>query len=125
MSAELLDRLDEWKSLFGSPATSPLEQLLATIATERFPDAEALIRLHETVLFLRAYPASRKAARLADAILFSFGKRVAGLQAAGADLEAFEAPEVSGIAGGGRGPGSLRGARGLRDRGHVARGGVR
>ena len=99
MSTELLDRLDEWKSRFGSPDTSPLEQLLATIATERFPGAEALIRLHETVLFLRAYPASRKAARLADAILFSFGKRVAGLQAAGADLEAFEAPEVSGIAG--------------------------
>src|ERR1039457_5619285 len=99
MSTELLDRLDEWKSRFGSPDTSPLEQLLATIATERFPGAEALIRLHETVLFLRAYPASRKVARLADAILFSFGKRVAGLQAACADLEAFEAPEVSGIAG--------------------------
>src|ERR1039457_4126342 len=99
MSAELLDRLDEWKSLFGSPDTSPLEQLLATIATERFPDAEALIRLHATVLFLRAYPPSRKAARLVDAILFSFGKRVAGLQAAGEDLGTFEAPEVSGVAG--------------------------
>jgi hypothetical protein len=99
MSTELLDRLDEWKSRFGSSDTGPLEQLLAGIATERFPDAEALIRLHETLLFLRAYPPSPKVARLADAILFSFGKRLAGLQAAGEDLSAFEAPEVSGIAG--------------------------
>jgi hypothetical protein len=99
MSTELLSRLDEWKSRFGSPGTGPLEQLLATIASERFPNAEALIRLHETVLFLRAYPPSRKAARLADAILVSFGKRVAELQSAGGDLAAFEAPEVSGIAG--------------------------
>jgi hypothetical protein len=99
MSTELLDRLDEWKRRFGAPDTGPLERLLATVATERFANAETLIRLHETALFLRAYPPSRKAARLVDAILFSFGKRVAGLQAAGEDLGAFEAPEVSGVAG--------------------------
>ncbi len=100
MSTELLDRLDEWKSRFGTPDTAPLERLLTAIALEHFPDAASLIRLHETLLFLRAYPASRKAAKLADEILFAFGKRVAGLQAAGGDLEAFEAPEISGIAGG-------------------------
>ena len=97
MSAELLDQLDEWKSRFGSPDITALEQLLAIIATERFPDAESLIRLHETLLFLRAYPPNLKIAKLADAILFSFARRVAGLQAAGGDLDAFESPEVSGI----------------------------
>ena len=99
MSAELLDQLDEWKSRFGSPDVPALEQLLAIIATERFPDAESLIRLHETLLFLRAYPPNLKVAKLADAILFSFARRVAGLQAAGGELDAFEAPEVSGVAG--------------------------
>jgi len=99
MSTELLDRLDEWKGRFGSPDTRPIEQLLSAIAIERFPDAASLIRLHETLLFLRAYPPSLNAAKAADAILFAFEKRVAGLQAAGEDLDAFESPEVSGIAG--------------------------
>ncbi|HLK66399.1 MAG TPA: hypothetical protein VKU19_23355 [Bryobacteraceae bacterium] len=98
-ATELLDRLDQWKGRFGSPGVTGLEQLLSTIATERFGDAASLIRLHETLLFLRAYPPSLKAAKLADAILFAFAKRVAGLQAAGESVDDFEAPEISGIAG--------------------------
>src|SRR6185369_1729640 len=99
MSTELLDRLDAWKARYGSPGTGELEQLLALIADERFAGAESLIRLHETLLFLRAYPPSRKVASLADSILSGFARRVAGLQAAGEDASPFEAPEVSGIAG--------------------------
>src|ERR1017187_2540908 len=93
MPRELLDRLDEWKSRFGPTGDGQLERLLAKIAGHRFRDAESLIRLHETLLFLRAYPRSRELARLADQILFSFADRI------GDDLEPFEEPEVSGIAG--------------------------
>lgn len=99
MSKELLDRLDEWKLRFGCPDTGPLEQILAEIMSSRFADADALIRLHETLLFLRAYPPSRKVAKLADKILFSFANRIAELESAGGDLSPFEEPEVSGIAG--------------------------
>jgi hypothetical protein len=53
-----------------------------------------LIQLHETVLFLRAYPQSPRVLRLADEILFSFAERLRGV-----DQTAFEDPEISGIAG--------------------------
>ena len=88
----LLDQLEKWKSRFGPPGDGQLERLLATAARRRFRDAASLIRLHETALFLRAYPRTPEVARLADAILFSFAGRVT-------ELEAFEAPEISGIAG--------------------------
>ncbi len=88
----LLDQLEKWKSRFGPTGDGQLERLLAAAARCRFRDAASLIRLHETALFLRAYPRTPEVARLADAILFSFAGRVS-------DLPAFEEPEISGIAG--------------------------
>ncbi|MGA2040449.1 MAG: hypothetical protein ABSH42_14315 [Bryobacteraceae bacterium] len=95
----LLDRLDEWKRRFGPPETGQLERLLAAAAKYRVRDAPGLIRLHETLLFLRAYPRTPEVARLADEILFAFADRVARLREAGVDPEPFAEPEVSGIAG--------------------------
>ena len=94
MPRNLLDRLDEWKVRFGGPETGKLERLLERVARSRVRDAAGLIRMHETLLFLRAYPRTPAVARLADEILFAFAARVAGVE-----LEPFEAPEVSGIAG--------------------------
>ena len=99
MSHALLDRLDRWKGRFGGAGADQLERLLGVVARRRFRDPASVIRLHETLLFLRAHPRSPAVARLADAILFAFADRVAGLKAAGADVSAFEEPEVSGIAG--------------------------
>jgi hypothetical protein len=93
MPTELLERLDQWKRVFDPARTAELETLLAAIANEKFADARDLIRLHETLLFLRAYPASERVARIADEILFAFEKRIPD------DLDPFEGPEVSGIAG--------------------------
>ena len=95
----LLDRLDEWKRRYGTPETGQLERLLGALAKHRVGDAAGLIRLHETLLFLRAYPRTPAVARLADAILFAFAKRVALLGADGVAAELFSEPEVSGIAG--------------------------
>ncbi len=94
MPRDLLDRLDEWKRRFEPEGAGQLERLLAQIAGRRFRDPATLIRLHETLLFLRAYPRTPEVARLADSILFSFADRVARM-----DGGAFEEPEVSGIAG--------------------------
>jgi len=94
MPPPLLAQLEHWKSRFGPPGDGQLERMLAAAARRQFRDAGSLIRLHETALFLRAYPSNPEVARLADAILFSFAGRVAEL-----DAEAFEAPEISGIAG--------------------------
>ena len=95
MPTDLLARLEEWKSRFGAPDVRELHQLLADIAGHRFSDAASLIRLHECLLFLRAYPADAEVMRLADAALFSFPRRVAEL----ADLSACEDAAVSGIEG--------------------------
>jgi hypothetical protein len=99
MADELLDRLDTWKRCFGPPDTGQLERLLAEVARRRLRDASEVIRLHENLLFLRSYPRNPEVARRADAILFSFADRIAAMAAAGADVSAFEEPEVSGIAG--------------------------
>src|SRR6266850_286611 len=99
MTGTLLDRLEQWKSRFGTGRTADLEKLLAAVRKLRVADAAALIRLHETLLFLRAYPRSVKVARMADAILFSIADRVAEARAAGTDLSELITPEISGIAG--------------------------
>ena len=93
MSTELIERLEEWKRRFEPPRAGELERLLKAIAKEEFGDAQDLIRLHETLLFLRAYPLSEPVAQLADEILFDFENRLP------ADIDPFEEPEVSGIAG--------------------------
>lgn len=94
-----LDRLDLWKIRFGQGSDRELERLLTSAARWRCNTPAEAIRFHETLLFLRAYPRSPRVARLADRILFGFAERIRRMERAGVDLEAFEAPEVSGIAG--------------------------
>ncbi len=64
-----------------------------------FDDAGSLIRFHDLLLFLRAFPQSRKVAHLADDLLAGIMHQVERLQASGADLERFDDEEFSGIAG--------------------------
>jgi hypothetical protein len=63
------------------------------------PTAESLIRLHETLLFRRAYPGDRAALSRTEALLSRFGRRVSAFAKSGGDLAPFDRPEVSGIAG--------------------------
>jgi hypothetical protein len=72
---------------------------MRSLAARRFPDAERLIRFHEALLFLRAYPPDRATRDLAERLLARFGERVLALGRAGADLSAFDEVEVAGIAG--------------------------
>lgn len=95
MATDLLTRLEAWKTRYGVPDPRPLHRLLAAIAAHRFSDAASLVRLHECLLFLRAYPADAGVLRLSDAILSRFAARIAPLS----DLAAFEDSAVSGIAG--------------------------
>jgi hypothetical protein len=91
MTQNLLAQLEARKRLI--PA-SDLESLLAEAAPLRLDNANDLIRLHETLLFFRAYPPTLTVARLADNILATFAARTADI-----DSPAFAEPEVSGIAG--------------------------
>ena len=65
----------------------------------RLRTAESLIRLHETLLFRRAYPRNRATLSSTEALLSRFGRRVEAFAKSGEDVEPFDRPEVSGIAG--------------------------
>ncbi|HKQ05240.1 MAG TPA: hypothetical protein VJ464_08925 [Blastocatellia bacterium] len=95
---QLLDQLDEAKRDFGA-AGGRVAMLLAEIGKRELEDAEALVRFHEALLFIRAYPQDRDALVAADRLLDSFGQRVAALLKAGADPVSFDYIEYSGIAG--------------------------
>ena len=94
----LLDQLDELKSRFGERETSTLERILTRLSRREISDVAALIRLHEILLFFRAYPQNARTRELAESQLRSFGKRVAALRDAEIDLSELDDPEVSGIA---------------------------
>ena len=95
---QLLARLEESKR---RPGTAEVEILraLVTLSRSHLDDAESLIRLHETLLFFRAYPPSARVRRQVDAILQSFAGRVSKLDEAGGDLSPLDEVEVSGMAG--------------------------
>ena len=95
----LLGQLDELKSRFGSREHQSVARILSRLSRLAVRDAETLIRLHETLLFLCAYPQTARVRRLAEALLKSFPKRVAALCDADVDLSPLDQPEVSGIAG--------------------------
>src|SRR5260370_6277735 len=95
----LLDRLEARKRHFGPSGQAGTARLLQSLDRRQFPDAASLIRLHESVLFFRAYPANAEILRLADRLLSTFAERVRTLERSGADLEPFEEPDVSGISG--------------------------
>lgn len=97
MNERLLAKLEEVKRR--RPGARRVAVLLRRIRGARFSDAESLVRLHDALLFLRAYPHSREVLRLSDLLLSEFAARVARLAASGADLSPFDHPEVSGIAG--------------------------
>ncbi len=89
-----LDRLAQSKGQFGREAARQTAGLLTRLAHARLSAPADLIRLHETVLFLRAFPQSARVAWLADGILDSFVDRMRGV-----DPAPFDDPEISGIAG--------------------------
>jgi hypothetical protein len=94
---QLLDRLDESKRQFSPRQHLKTASILNRLSRRKFNDAEALIRYHELLLFVRAYPQSAGVLRLAEQELKSFGNRIELLEELDVDLSPFENPEVSGI----------------------------
>jgi hypothetical protein len=90
----VVEGLEAAKGKFGARAAREVLALLKRAGQTRFRDPQDLIHLHETVLFLRAYPQSARVLREADRILFSFAERLRGMP-----REEFEYSEISGIAG--------------------------
>jgi hypothetical protein len=95
----LLDLLAELKSRFEPGDGLRAQRVLAQLGRRHFTDAASLIRFHEILLFVRAYPHTPATRRSSEELLTSFHKRVTRLRASGADVSAFADPPVSGIAG--------------------------
>lgn len=95
----MLDQLEESKKTFGVKEQPRLAKLLTQLSRRRFADAESLIQLHESLLFMLAYPQSKKLLNQTKKLLASFPNRIEYLKKIAADLAPFEDPEISGIAG--------------------------
>ena len=94
-----LDRIEALRRAFGTDEHASLPRLLQQLGRKRFPDAGALIRFHEALLFYRAYPPNPEVLRVAEDLLRLMPTKIAELRRAGVDLTPFEEPDVSGIAG--------------------------
>jgi hypothetical protein len=103
MAANSLDRqltqLESCGYSFGRREAAPVVKLLKRLDAARFPDSPSLIRFHEALLFLRAFPQGPTVVRITGRILSSFHNKVEALRKDGADMDDFDTFEVSGIAG--------------------------
>src|SRR5437879_38043 len=95
----LLASLETAKSRFGRGAAAKTKVLLDQLSGHSFRDAESLLRFHETLLFLRAFPQSRSLVSPIEKLLNSFLLRVENLRKFGVDMSAFDDFDTSGVAG--------------------------
>ena len=94
----MLDELEELKRRFGD-GDAKILKAFGLLSRSHLTDVESLIRFHETLLFLRAYPPNARVLKEVEAILKTFAKRVSKLRDEEADLSPLDEVEVSGIAG--------------------------
>src|SRR6202162_4918552 len=95
----LLTRLEQCRYRFRAGDGTRVVRLLSQLSRQYFADVPPLIRCHEALLFLRAFPHGSRVVRESEELLRSFAQRVEQLQQAGADMAQFDPLEVSGIAG--------------------------
>ncbi len=95
----LLASLEAAKSRFGRGAATEIRALLDQLSSHNFRDAKSLIRFHEALLFLRAFPQSAALVPRIERLLNTFHQRVEILRELGGDMSAFDDFDTSGIAG--------------------------
>ncbi|HEU4434437.1 MAG TPA: hypothetical protein VFR51_13725 [Pyrinomonadaceae bacterium] len=95
----MLDQLDELKTTFGPNEARKILAVLQKLSRRKFTDVDSLVRYHELLLFVRAYPHNATVMRAAESELNRFAERVAWLREHDVDVSSLEHPEVSGIAG--------------------------
>jgi len=95
----LVTRLESARSRFGRGAAAETRVLLDQLSRHAVRDAKSLIRFHETLLFLRAFPQSAALVSKIERLLNTYHLRVEMLREAGIDMSAFDDFDTSGIAG--------------------------
>ena len=97
--AARLSELQAARSQYGPGYAARVEKLLASLRGARLVDAESLLHFHDALLFLRAFPQSRKVITLTEELLKSVGAQARRLRDSDADVSLFDDEEFSGIAG--------------------------
>jgi hypothetical protein len=100
----LVSQLEQARTQIGFVTAQKLEKEILRLfsAADRAPvgkDAESLIRFHDLLLFLRAFPPTPAVLKRADTLLARIEAKVKTVFAAGADPDLFTPEEVAGIAG--------------------------
>jgi len=98
-SSRLLDGLESCRYRFGRAEAARVSKLLKWAQSTSFRDVPSLIRFHEVLMVLRAFPPSVWVMRQCERLLNRFWRRVQQLRESGADMDEFDPLEVSGIAG--------------------------
>lgn len=95
----LLTRLEAAKSRFGPGEAGQTAKLLAQLVPAKFREANSLLRFHEALLFLRAFPQGPVLVPRVERLLNTFHERVDELRQHNPDTSAFDDFDTSGIAG--------------------------
>jgi hypothetical protein len=95
----LITQLEIAKSHFGHGAATEIKALLGQLSAREFKNAQSLLRFHEALLFLRAFPQSVPLVPQSEKLLNTFHRRVEHVRELGADMSAFDDFDTSGIAG--------------------------
>ncbi len=98
-SNPLLAQLEAAKNRFHPGHAALVAKLLARLAKSEFSDPHQLIRFHECLLFLRAFPHAPSHIARVERLLNAFHVRIEKLRASNADMSLFDDFDTSGIAG--------------------------
>jgi hypothetical protein len=96
---QLLTQLEAVKSRFDRGHAATIAKLLSQFSKLQLNDPHQLIRFHECLLFLRAFPHAASQIPRIEGLLNIFYQRVEKLAALGADMALFDDFDAAGIAG--------------------------
>jgi len=94
---QLLTQLEAARNQFDRGQAAKIQTLLTQIAKLQL-DPRQLIRFHESLLFLRAFPQAPSLIPRIENLLNTFHHRIENLRAANADMSVFDDFDTSGIA---------------------------
>ncbi|ABF43025.1 hypothetical protein Acid345_4025 [Candidatus Koribacter versatilis Ellin345] len=92
-------RLEQCRHQYGPESAAYVEKILDAFTNAHFREPETLIRFHDALLFLRAFPQSATVVKRTESLLASISQQVLRLRESGAEMDVFEPEAVSGIAG--------------------------
>jgi hypothetical protein len=95
----LLDQLEAAKNRFDSGHATVVAKLLSQLSKLQLNDPHQLIRFHEALLFLRAFPHAPSLVPRVEHLLKTFHLRVERLRSLNADITVFDDFDTSGMSG--------------------------